>query len=78
MTLHYFQLDVLEPEQDKRLRGIFGEGTAQQREGRGGRPPQFTPAVVEQMASEHESIGDFISALEAREAFKRVSAVGVK
>lgn len=27
---------------------------------------RFTPAVVEQVASEHESVDDFISALEAR------------
>lgn len=77
MTLHYFQLEKLEPEQDTRLRAIFGEATVQPRRA-WGRRPQFTPAMVEQMASEHESIDNFISALEAREVLERMTQKGAE
>lgn len=74
MTLHYFQIDKLEPEQEKRLRAVFKEPPPQEggvsRRGcgvsgteDGGR---FTPAVVEQEASEHENVDDFIAGLMAR------------
>ena len=74
MTLHYFQVAKLDPEQDRRLREIFKEYPATPkarggaRTGDGGR---FTPAMVEQEASEHESVDDFIQALEARVSTKR-------
>lgn len=74
MTLHYFQMDQLTPMQDKRLRAVFEEhppvykcasagGYHAARMGDRGR---FTPAVVEQLASEYDTIDDFIGALEAR------------
>lgn len=79
MTLHYFQVDKLEPAQDKRLRKVFGEssgpeggGSAQGDSHGGGRDTgkgfydRFTPATVEQMASEHETVDEFLSALEAQ------------
>eukprot|EP00904_Undaria_pinnatifida_P012176 jgi/Undpi1/8089/HiC_scaffold_24.g10561.m1 len=80
MTLHYFQVSELEPSQDKRLRKVFMEEQVPERRGsaRGvsrssgcrdsgkGVCDRFTPATVEQMASEHETVDDFISALEAR------------
>ncbi|CAN0470740.1 unnamed protein product [Scytosiphon promiscuus] len=74
MTLHYFQIDSLEPAQNTRLRHVFNEHPAPEgtRSARGLRPTgkevcdRFTPATVEQMASEHETVDDFISALEAR------------
>ena len=81
MTLHYFQVDKLDPQQDKRLRKVFMGNSAPERGGsargvevsRGGYRDagkgvcdRFTPATVEQMASEHETVDDFISALEAR------------
>ena len=63
MTLHYFQIDQLEPEQDKRLRNVFqGQQASPEKEPICNR---FTPATVEQMASEHETVDGFISALEA-------------
>lgn len=64
MTLHYFQVDQLEPAQDKRLRNVFREQQASPERGRV--CERFTPATVEQMASEHETVDGFISALEAR------------
>lgn len=75
MTLHYFQVTKLDPEQDSRLREIFKEypttpktrGGGGHRNGDGGR---FTPAMVEQEASEHENVDDFIKALEARVSMK--------
>lgn len=75
MTLHYFQLEKLEVEQEERLRTIFAEApdvpSRRISRGKGHRSPPgnagcFTPAVVEQVASEHESVDDFISALELR------------
>lgn len=87
MTLHYFQLDRLDPEQDKRLRKVFQERSSAPEKGGGGRSAgggggvsrggscrdtgtgvcdRFTPATVEQLASEHETVDGFISALEAR------------
>lgn len=78
MTLHYFQVDKLEPAQDKRLRKVFKEHSAPPERGAGASRgggcrdtdkrvcDRFTPATVEQMASEHETVDDFISALEAR------------
>ncbi|CAN0433199.1 unnamed protein product [Ascophyllum nodosum] len=74
MTLHYFQEDKLTPTQDKRLRVVFEEHSSTQkgfvrggncaaRNKDGGR---FTPAVVEQLASEHETVDEFITALETR------------
>ena len=63
MTLHYFQIDQLEPAQDKRLRHVFQE---QQASEKGSICDRFTPATVEQMASEHETVDGFISALEDR------------
>lgn len=86
MTRHYFQVDKLEPEQDKRLREIFkeypalpnGRGGGSRNGGSGGGGGsgsgdggRFTPAMVEQEASEHESVDDFIAALEARVSKKR-------
>lgn len=83
MTLHYFQVDKLEPEQDRRLREIFKENpkTAKTRGGSGSRRDggsgahnrdrgHFTPAMVEQEASEHETVDGFIAALEARASTK--------
>lgn len=80
MTLHYFQVNKLDPAQDKRLRAVFREHPGQQGEGgmtqassnrvRGGIRArdgvQFTPAMVEQLASEYEFVDEFIAALEAR------------
>lgn len=80
MTLHYFQVDQLDPAQDKRLRKVFKEQQAPERvraargvcrewcddTGEGVVCDQFTPATVEQLASEHDTVDDFISALEAR------------
>eukprot|EP00904_Undaria_pinnatifida_P012172 jgi/Undpi1/8085/HiC_scaffold_24.g10557.m1 len=63
MTLHYFQIDQLEPAQDKRLQHVFQE---QQASEKGSICDRFTPATVEQMASEHETVDGFISALEDR------------
>lgn len=74
MTLHYFQVTKLDPEQDSRLREIFKEypTTPKTRGGsRNGDGGRFTPAMVEQEASEHENVDDFISALEARVSMKR-------
>ncbi|CAN0119203.1 unnamed protein product [Scytosiphon promiscuus] len=82
MTRHYFQVDKLEPQQDERLREIFKEYPALPKTrgggsrsssggGDGGDGGRFTPAMVEQEASEHESIDDFITALEARVSKKR-------
>eukprot|EP00903_Cladosiphon_okamuranus_P014647 g13582.t1 len=74
MTMHYFQVKELDQEQDRRLREIFKEYPTTpktqggSRTGDGGR---FTPAMVEQEASEHENVDDFISALEARVSMKR-------
>lgn len=80
MTCHYFQVGKLEPAQEQRLRAVFKEYPAQQG-GEGGTRGvsgggrrgivkrdglRFTPAVVEQVASEHETVDDFIAALEAR------------
>lgn len=73
MTLHYFQVTKLDPAQDRRLREIFKEYPTPlktrggSRNGDGGR---FTPAMVEQEASEHENVDDFIKALEARVSMK--------
>ena len=64
MTLHYFQVDQLEPAQDKRLRKVFQKEEAPLE--RGPICDRFTPATVEQMASEHETVDGFISALEAQ------------
>ncbi len=72
MTLHYFQIDKLEPEQDRRLREIFKEYPKTQKRGsRGisggaGDGGKFTPAMVEQEACEHDCVDEFLSALEAR------------
>ncbi|CAN0188246.1 unnamed protein product [Ectocarpus sp. 12 AP-2014] len=84
MTLHYFQVAKLEPEQDRRLREIFKDypepaktrgssrcGGGSGRVAGGGDGGRFTPAMVEQEASEHESIDGFIAALEARVSTKR-------
>ncbi|CAM9180173.1 unnamed protein product [Ectocarpus sp. 4 AP-2014] len=84
MTLHYFQVDKLEPEQDRRLREIFKDypepaktrgssrcGGGSGRVAGGGDGGRFTPAMVEQEASEHESIDGFIAALEVRVSAKR-------
>lgn len=86
MTRHYFQVDKLPPNQEKRLEAVFQELPGASLNVEGGRDARgrksnngvldcgravgdlgrFTPAVVEQVASEHESVNDFISALEAR------------
>eukprot|EP00752_Nemacystus_decipiens_P011862 g10522.t1 len=69
MTLHYFQVNKLDSEQDRRLREIFKEYPATPKARRGSRNGdggRFTPAMVEQEASEHENVDDFIKALEAR------------
>lgn len=52
--------DVTGSRGGKSFRGTSARGHANGHLGR------FTPAVVEQVASEHETIDDFISALEAR------------
>ncbi|CAM9559802.1 unnamed protein product, partial [Discosporangium mesarthrocarpum] len=52
MTEHYFKGAVTE-EHKKLLKGVVGEGMS-----------RFTPAMVEQVASEHESVDDFIHALQ--------------
>lgn len=74
MTLHYFQATELQPEQDRRLREIFKEyPTPPKPRGgpsRTGDKGRFTPAMVEQEASEHENVDDFIKALEARVTMK--------
>lgn len=79
MTLHYFQVPQLDPAHEKRLRKVFKEDQAPEKVGstRGvsrdwygdtgkGVCGRFTPATVEQMASEHDTVEDFIYALEAR------------
>lgn len=80
MTRHYFQVDKLDAEQEARLKVVFQEYPAssvgvgrgsprgsRRSDGRDiGDRGRFTPAVVEQVASEHESVDDFITALEAR------------
>ena len=77
MTLRYFQIDNLEPAQDERLRAIFSESKSPPEQGRRpasrrtagndeGRMGRFTPAVVEQLANEHDTVDEYITALEAR------------
>lgn len=75
MTLHYFQIDRLKPHQEDRLKLIFQETSAPPAGARrgsskgghdNGERGKFTPAVVEQLASEHETVDEFIAALEAR------------
>lgn len=53
MTRHFFQEEQLEFEHEKRLEGVFRDRC------------QLTPAVVEQLAGEHDTVEEFIGALEA-------------
>lgn len=73
MTMHYFQVTKLDPDQERRLREIFREYPTTpktRRSSRNGDGGRFTPAMVEQEASEHENVDDFITALEARVSTK--------
>lgn len=74
MTLHYFQMDQLTPMQEKRLQAVFEEHPPARKcppdggyhAARMGDRGRFTPAVVEQLASEYDTIDTFIGALEER------------
>lgn len=66
MTRHFFEVDHLTVDQDQRLRSIFGDGGG----GGGGEAGEgekknITPAVVEQLAGEFDTVDEFIVALEA-------------
>lgn len=64
MTRHFFAVDELTADQDRRLRIVFVEDPPSPGDGVVvGR--NITPAVVEQLAGEFDTVDDFISALEA-------------
>ena len=67
MTRHFFQVEDLTASEHDRLRVVFGDGVASfsAAGGIGGNTHRITPATVEQLAGEHDSVGDFIEALEA-------------
>ena len=67
MTRHFFQVDDLKEEEHERLRAVFGDDEVSScvDGGIAGTSHRITPAMVEQLAGEHESLEDFIEALEA-------------
>ena len=74
MTRHFFEVDQLTVDQDQRLRSIFDEDqppspcdrVVGDGSGAGGREERtITPAVVEQLAGENDTVDEFIVALEA-------------
>lgn len=65
MTCHLFQTQAT-TEQKRRLEALFDENAAASRRAfdRSGDEGRLTPAVLEQMAGEHEKVDDFLDALE--------------
>lgn len=53
MTRHFFQEEQLEEAHERRLEAVFCDQY------------ELTPAVVEQLAGEHDTVDDFVTALEA-------------
>ena len=61
------------PERGGSARGLGSSRGGSCRDSGKGVCDRFTPATVEQMASEHDTVDDFISALEARALLRECS-----
>lgn len=70
MTCHYFDVENLRVDQDERLKAFFAEPLASSARspsfrGRGQGRGFITPALVEQLAGEFDTVDSFLEALEA-------------
>lgn len=71
MTIHFFQKE-LTAEQKARLKAVFDEASVARRREAGlslgngddSNGGELTPAIVEQVAGEHEDVDEFLAALE--------------
>lgn len=67
MTRHFFGVETLTTDQDSRLRAVFDDSSPASggAMGGGGEGREITPATVEQVAGEFDTVDTFIEALEA-------------